>query len=1691
MRKLLLVGLPVLALLCLSQSKTLAQDNVGIGTTNPRPTALLDLFSSDKGLLLPRVDTNDIYLGLGVFDNGMMVYDTVVGDLYVWDGTRFVSLTPVGDTARWGVSGNDIYSLNSGGVGIGINTPAQNLHIHNASGGSALILTSSGTGATGSDGLVIVESAAGVGIIMNQENQPIQFGTNGANNMVLDERGRVGIGTTSPGEMFVVSADSNDGFVSIMAENTNANGISSFDLVNDVNRFELRYDGSTKGGDFFLYDDNAGVARMVINPTGYVGIGDWNPDTQLDVTDSLAGNFVSLEIENKHATGAAALNLWNDNTAYAIGVDGSSAGSGLDDKFYIFNSPAGEFSVVIDDAGNVGIGNVTSPLVQLHVDGDGLFNGFIGLSNLGVAPGVTNNRLYNVGGGLFWDGNPLLTAADTAIWITDGTDIWSKPVTGGIGINTSSLNVNYSTTLQNNGRLGGLRIENIYNGASPKYGLFINLSNAGTGDKYGNYVNLLGTSGSGSALYGTYNFMSPSGATGVVYGAYNRVLSSGSGQRYGTYNDVTGAASNTSQIFGERNVVQHLGTGDAYGELSIVSGSSNGNMYAEYAQISTSGSGSNYGQYVNMANTGTAIQYGLYVSQSGSGSGTEYGVFTAGEDYNYFSGNVGIGNSSPQEALHISGGTIRLGDYAGNGRNLLTINNNGDVGYVNLSDSILWTNLDGTNINNNNSGAVIIGTDSIDNGKLQIVTQANENSINAWRYTSNNAPVNFRGLKSRGTEAVPSAVQNNDYLFGLSAAGYDGTSYTSSGRILFRAGENFNSTDHGTGILFETAGLGSVSPSTRMVISPDGDVGIGTPTPVNRLAVYDNTSLATTSIIANEVTGLNATLAGTKALRVSVYDDIASPNAVAAIEARVGGSGTATQTGVLGYAEGSGTLNYNRGLAGVASNNTATNIGVDAYATGNTGINYGIRSFTAGTQTSSKYGIFNDVTGNGTLYGLYNDFDVSATNTTTNYGIYNLIRPNGTGQVRGLYQIFTAVGSGIRYGMYNLMQVNAANNSSIFGARNDIDQDGGGNAYGYYANLYGSGTANTYAFYGSNSNGGTGDYGIYMTNEERNYLTGNLGIGNNNPLDRLYVQSTTTGEGVTINNNAADGDPVLTFATNGVDNWSMGIDDSDGDAFKIGRATIGTSTIINIETTGNVGIGTTAPTTGYRTHVSSDLLGGSYVDLTYTGASTQYGLFVNSANTGTGVKYGYYLNLDGTAGDASSIYGQRLIVDPFGTGTSYGSLVNMSAQGTGIRYGYFANMIHASGNTSAVYGFRSDIDQDGSGAAYGIYSRLDGSGTGTTYAAFLNNVNAGSGDYGIYTTGEERNYIENTLGLGTSTPTSTYQLHVAGGTTDLRAVHANNTYTGSSQHYGLFSWMSGAGTGNAIGLYISNSSTTSGVEYGVYSTGEDRNYFAGSMGFGTTNPQNRLDVEGSAVIGAARSGSTAAPANGLLVQGFVGMGDVTTPAQPLHVQDNRSGNRVAFFHNTNTGTTADGIAIRLENTSSSNDYVYFERTSGLVQGRIAGNGSGSVSYLTSSDRRLKTNISKFEGGLDMVLKMKPKNYVFKSSPDIDRVGFIAQELDDIFPEAVSGDSALSVDEEPMMVDYSKLTPVLTSSVQELHQIIMDQQKLINSQKAEISGLKNNQGNFEAQLDAMKTQIQMILENGSEVEMNGSAEEPGN
>ena len=88
------------------------QAQVGIGTTNPDLSSMLDISSSNSGLLIPRValvSTSDVStIALPV--TSLLVYNSgfAPNGYYYWNGTLWVQLAVT--NSNWSLTGNTIAS---------------------------------------------------------------------------------------------------------------------------------------------------------------------------------------------------------------------------------------------------------------------------------------------------------------------------------------------------------------------------------------------------------------------------------------------------------------------------------------------------------------------------------------------------------------------------------------------------------------------------------------------------------------------------------------------------------------------------------------------------------------------------------------------------------------------------------------------------------------------------------------------------------------------------------------------------------------------------------------------------------------------------------------------------------------------------------------------------------------------------------------------------------------------------------------------------------------------------------------------------------------------------------------------------------------------------------------------------------------------------------------------------------------------------------------------------------------------------------------------------------------------------------------------------------------------------------------------------------------------------------------------
>jgi hypothetical protein len=96
-------------------------------------------------------------------------------------------------------------------------------------------------------------------------------------------------------------------------------------------------------------------------------------------------------------------------------------------------------------------------------------------------------------------------------------------------------------------------------------------------------------------------------------------------------------------------------------------------------------------------------------------------------------------------------------------------------------------------------------------------------------------------------------------------------------------------------------------------------------------------------------------------------------------------------------------------------------------------------------------------------------------------------------------------------------------------------------------------------------------------------------------------------------------------------------------------------------------------------------------------------------------------------------------------------------------------------------------------------------------------------------------------------------------------------------------------------------------------------------------------------------------------------------------------------------------------------------------GSIQTNGT-TTSYNTSSDQRLKDSIVDAPSASDDIDAIQVRSFDWKADGSHQKYGMVAQELQSVAPEAVTGDA----DSEDMMaVDYSKLVPMMIKEIQSL------------------------------------------------------------
>jgi hypothetical protein len=264
------------------------------------------------------------------------------------------------------------------------------------------------------------------------------------------------------------------------------------------------------------------------------------------------------------------------------------------------------------------------------------------------------------------------------------------------------------------------------------------------------------------------------------------------------------------------------------------------------------------------------------------------------------------------------------------------------------------------------------------------------------------------------------------------------------------------------------------------------------------------------------------------------------------------------------------------------------------------------------------------------------------------------------------------------------------------------------------------------------------------------------------------------------------------------------------------------------------------------------------------------------------------------------------------------------------------------------------------------------------------------------------------VGIGTSSPAYLLDIVPPSATATNGAIVGNTSRPAS------------AGTDYRNGWFLRRRDNTNPTSYGMWTSSD-------------TSGQNYWE---NLIIGAAGGGSSIVFCNSAS----------SSPAERMRIDN--SGNLMV-------GTT--GAQGRLTVVPTTNSYSFASNApnssgtyyhaiflaNGTTNGTIASNGT-TTTYSTTSDHRLKENVTPMTTGLEKISALKPVTYDWISDKSKGE-GFIAYELQEVIPAAVTGEKD-AVDEDgkivPQGVDYSKIVVHLVAAIQEL--------------KAELDALKGTQ-----------------------------------
>jgi hypothetical protein len=361
-------------------------ESLGIGTTSPARKLTVQGGSGDN---LPV----RIVSGSGTTKSHMEFQDASTTADYK------VTLGSVGDGMSFQAGGSERMRINSAGnVGIGTNSPSSKLTVV-----GDIEQTTGDLKYTGGINWDIAHQGAGQNIVFSTT----PTGGSATQRMRITSDGNVGIGTSSPTESkLVVDSGTTDAIATFKSSDT-----GGYIQIQDGDTSSVVGVGAVDN-ELILYSNN--VARVTVDDTGNVGIGETNPATELDVSGdiTLSGSI-------------------NGNT--------------------IFKSPTGSTEYARFTSGYLGIGK-SSPFVKLHVQGTSQGSGCSVTQNttaffdsqsgnyIGIGGGSTSTLGINFGDSTDADSGRILyrNSIDQMAFFTLANERMTIDQSGNVGVGTTT-----------------------------------------------------------------------------------------------------------------------------------------------------------------------------------------------------------------------------------------------------------------------------------------------------------------------------------------------------------------------------------------------------------------------------------------------------------------------------------------------------------------------------------------------------------------------------------------------------------------------------------------------------------------------------------------------------------------------------------------------------------------------------------------------------------------------------------------------------------------------------------------------------------------------------------------------------------------------------------------------------------------------------------------------------------------------------------------------------------------------------------------------------------------------------------------------------------------------------------------------------------------------------------------------------